>query len=1200
MQASLTAEEWQVTDKDVSITINTQTLDGEPQAAQGTLKVYRLVPPEKVIRPPLPFSMRSEYSPQNASVSRRGGGESAPDLSNINAWPLGEMVAEQAFATDASGRLEKPFKLPAGPYRAQLETSDAFGKPVTAVLPITVLDPQANRLDIKIPQLVAAPRWSVEPGDTFTALWGTGYEEGRAFIEVEHRGKMIQSYWTRPQVTQATVEQSITEELRGGFTVHVTFVRENRAYFESRRVDVPWTNKQLSLSWEHFVSKLQPGAEESWSIKIVGPQAEKAAVEMVAALYDASLDAYLPHNWATLQQFRSDYSTRQFSFENAAQQLMSVLGNFSQDYKSVTITYRSFPPEIIGYAASQFGVMRGRMARGAVPMMAPGMALGESAAMESEGRNFSFDSVAKQAAPAAAAMMDGAGMAGGMGGMAAGAPPAPPAVDLSKVSPRQNLNETAFFFPHLTADADGKVTLKFTMPEALTEWKFLGFAHDSQMRGGSLTGTAVTSKDLMVEPLAPRFVREGDVLEFTVKVTNQSAARQTGTVRLTLADARTLESVDQQLGNVTADQAFDIASKQSQSFSWRLRVPDGLGFLTYKAVGSTGRLSDGEEGYLPVLSRRILVTESLPLPIRGATTKKFDFTKLLESAGSDSLRHQSLTVQMVSNPAWYAVLALPYLMEYPYECTEQTFNRMYATALARHIANADPKIRRVFDQWKGTEALDSPLEKNQDLKAVLLEETPWVRDAQKESEARRNVGILFDANRLNDELARGLKKLVEMQEADGSWPWFPGGHPNDYITLYITTGFGRLRHLGVDVDVAAAVRSLTRLDAWIDERYREIVAHGNKDKNNLSPTIALYLYGRSFFLDDQQVAPQHKEAIDYFLQQARTFWTKLSCRQSEAHLALALKRFGDKQTPQDIMKSLKERSVTNEELGMFWRDTERSWWWYHAPIETQALMIEAFDEVVNDVESVEGCRVWLLKQKQTQDWKTTKATADAIYSLLLRGTDLLASDALVRVTVGDLLIEPKNVEAGTGFYEERFVRDEVKPAMGHIEVTKTDPGVAWGSVHWQYLEDMSKITPYEGTPLTLRKMLYVKENTETGPMLRAVSGPVSVGDELVVRVELRVDRDMEYVHLKDQRGSGVEPVNVLSRYRFQDGLAYYESTRDTASHFFIDYLPKGTYVFEYSTRVVHRGQYQTGMAEIQCMYAPEFNSHSQSIELQVQ
>jgi hypothetical protein len=302
-----------------------------------------------------------------------------------------------------------------------------------------------------------------------------------------------------------------------------------------------------------------------------------------------------------------------------------------------------------------------------------------------------------------------------------------------------------------------------------------------------------------------------------------------------------------------------------------------------------------------------------------------------------------------------------------------------------------------------------------------------------------------------------------------------------------------------------------------------------------------------------------------------------------------------------------------------------SWWWYRAPIETQALMLEAFDEVAGDTQAVEECRVWLLKQKQTQDWKTTKATADAIYGLLLRGKDILASDRLVEVTVGGKLLTPlaspalrapsppsgqragvrgrdevaPPVEAGTGFYEVRFAGPDVKPALGDITVRKLDEGVAWGSVHWQYLEDMSRVTPYEGTPLKLKKTLYTKVNTARGPELRPVKGALAVGDELVVRLELRVDRDMEYVHLKDQRGSGTEPVNVLSRYKYQDGLAYYESTRDTASHFFIDYLPKGAYVFEYSTRVQHRGAYQTGLAGIQCMYAPEFNSHSESLALMV-
>jgi uncharacterized protein YfaS (alpha-2-macroglobulin family) len=312
------------------------------------------------------------------------------------------------------------------------------------------------------------------------------------------------------------------------------------------------------------------------------------------------------------------------------------------------------------------------------------------------------------------------------------------------------------------------------------------------------------------------------------------------------------------------------------------------------------------------------------------------------------------------------------------------------------------------------------------------------------------------------------------------------------------------------------------------------------------------------------------------------------------------------------MKSIQERSVPNEEMGMFWRDTERSWWWYRAPIETQALMIEAFDEVMGDLPAVEDCRVWLLKQKQTQDWKTTKATADAVYALLLRGKDILSSEALVQVKLDGLDVTPSpgrasvpaspnksTPEPGTGFYEYHFAPADIKPKLGEITVKKVDQGVAWGNVNWQYLEDLSKVTPHEGTPLKLKKSLYIKTNSAKGPVLEPVTGPLSVGDELIVRIELSVDRDMEYMHLKDQRGSGTEPVNVLSRYKYQDGVAYYESTRDTASHFFIDYLPKGTYVFEYSTRVQLRGQYQTGVAQIQCMYAPEFNSHSQSLPLTV-
>jgi hypothetical protein len=401
----------------------------------------------------------------------------------------------------------------------------------------------------------------------------------------------------------------------------------------------------------------------------------------------------------------------------------------------------------------------------------------------------------------------------------------------------------------------------------------------------------------------------------------------------------------------------------------------------------------------------------------------------------------------------------------------------------------------------------------------MLDETPWVCEAQSETQAHRNVGPLFDGNRLDEETAQTLHALSDRQLSDGLWSWFPGGPSSEYISLFITTGFGRLRHLGVNVDVEPAVKSLAALDAGMDKHYRRIRESKEPDAYVPSPTDARYLYGRSFFLKDKPVAEQYREALEFFLRQSRKFWVEMNCLQSQAQLALALQRFGDAKTPRAIMKSIKERSVSDEELGMYWPDSGHDWWWYDAPIETQAVMIEAFGEVAHDAQAVEDCKVWLLKQKQTQDWGTTKATADAIYALLLSGDNLLGSDALVNVALGGKTIKPDKVEAGTGFYEQRFVRDEIKPAMGRITVTKTDSGVSWGGIHWQY--------------------------------------------------------------------------------HYQDGLAYYESTRDTATDFFIDYLPKGVYVFEYSTRVQLKGRYQTGIAEIQCMYAPELNSHSESLELEV-
>ncbi|MDP7442590.1 MAG: alpha-2-macroglobulin family protein, partial [Verrucomicrobiota bacterium] len=936
------------------------------------------------------------------------------------------------------------------------------------------------------------------------------------------------------------------------------------------------------MKWERFVSKLRPGQEETWTATISGPDAEKTVAEIVATLYDVSLDAFTPHHWQRqFSIYHRDYTTARFSFSNNPQGLRNLLSAWKRTTVPVpSYLYRAFPPEINRWYSNKrfnLGNTRNRlgMERNGLYYSdgAPGTPGGLAGQAEMAADTVSLVEKSKTAL--------GLGM--GAGGLAKNA--VTPQSDPAVVPVRKNLNETAFFFPHLVSSEAGEVKLSFTMPEALTEWKLMAFAHDTKTRSGFIDGKAVTSLDLMVRPNPPRFLREGDALEFTTRVINTGETARVGSVKLNLQNAETEASANALLGNTTPGQKFAIPAGESRSFSWRLTVPDGAPTLVYQVTASAGDQADGEENYLPVLSRRILVTESLPLPIRDKGTKKFRFDKLVESDKSDTLQHQSLTVQVASNPAWYAVLALPYLMEYPHECTEQTFNRLYANTLASHIAKSDPRIRRVFDLWKGTDALDSPLEKNEELKSLLLLETPWVREAKDESQARRNVGILFDKNRLDSETKRLLEQLGRAQNDDGGWPWFSGGRTSDYITLYITTGFARLRHLGVEgVPVNQAVKALGRLDNWIKKRYDRIVENKTLDSNHLDSTVALYLYCRSFYLKDRPVGQAHKKAFDYFVGQAQKHWLKAGSRQSQAHVALALHRLGDKAVPGDVIKSILEHSVTDDELGMFWRDTEHSWWWYRAPIETQAMMIEAFNEIAADKDSVRKCQVWLIKQKQTQAWKTTKATADAVYSILLGGDNLLASTKLIEVSLGGETVKPEKVEAGTGFYQHRYDRADIKSTLGQVEMTKHDPGVAWGSVHWQYLEDMAKVTPHEATPLRLAKEIYLRENTKSGRVLKPIGSDLAPGDELVVRLVLRTDRDMEFVHMNDQRSSGTEPVNVLSGYRYRDGLAYYESTRDASSHFFIDYLPKGTYVFEYPVKVFHRGRYQSGIANIQSMY----------------
>jgi hypothetical protein len=693
-----------------------------------------------------------------------------------------------------------------------------------------------------------------------------------------------------------------------------------------------------------------------------------------------------------------------------------------------------------------------------------------------------------------------------------------------------------------------------------------------------------------------------------VKVSNTSTGRLSGSVRLELADARTNDDRSGLISGLK-EQPFDLAAGESKPVVFTVKVADGTDVLRYLATGTAGKASDGEEALLPVLPRRVLVTETVPVTIRGPGERKVNLERLAASKGS-AIESQSLVVQAASNPAWYAVLALPCLMEEADESTETLFTRLYANSLARHLATSDPRIARVFEQWKGTAALESPLEKNTDLVKTLLAETPWVRDAVDEKEARARIGLLFDATRAATETQAALARLQALRSGDGGWPWFPGGRTCDSVTLGIIAGFGRLRAAGVDIDVQPALQALP----WLDGRLVEERRWAEKVKEPVLTPIGVYaLYARSFFSKDAPPQGEAAAAIEWGLGVGRKTWMKLDARRSQGQLAIALKRSGDRDAALSIVDSLKQRAVDSDVKpgaekeswqGMWWRDRHPCWWsWASAPIETQAIMIEAFDEVAGDAAAVEALKVWLLSQKRTSRWPGNRATADAVGALLGRGGDLLAAQQPVTVTLGGERVQPEKIEAGTGFFETRLVRREITPAMAAVTLEKPEAGLAWGGVHWQYLDDIANVPAVGREELAVEKKLFVKRFTKAGPELvpakDAQATTVELGDEVVVRLVVTSDRDYEFLELADHRPSLSEPVDVLSGWRFADGAGWYVAVRDTSTQMFFERLPRGTHVFEYSLRAAHRGTASSGFATIRSRYAPEFSAHSASVAVEV-
>ncbi|MDR3694177.1 alpha-2-macroglobulin family protein [Mucilaginibacter sp.] len=1244
-------------------------------------------------------------------------------------WNQAEKISETSVSTNDSTASEINLNLlknqPSGVYKVTLSAKDEKGDTTSLTQFVSVVAEKGKAL--KMDDWVIPLVTKVKPNGS--AEFSLGINKAANVLVEEYVGpKLLSSSWlVLRDGDQQKIKIGVPVTAKNDFSVQFLMVADNRAYYYYQNIKVVDTVKNLNIRFLTFRNKLQPGEKEQWKLQIKASDNSTLPAEMLADLYDASLDDIAPaqywrtdfnyepinpeyYAWSNDDFVKEDatsaYRPRYYNYDlderkyevlkmfgygyyggynsgyqNYLQQVQDlkaaaksdkmiadkyqknaalvkngydVSGRviFSRDSSAIPGVKVSIKNTNIYTISNSLGYFRIKVPKNGILLFAGKHYLKKSFITKNGGSV----TIALDFKPLRIYGMADPGQKSLKGdakedateyetvGNAAAVKFPPPVVKadmevresnkiygyssgnftsdkLSKATfksepdnslfvrkiatanpiiPRTNFNETAFFYPQLHTDEKGQILIDFTIPEALTRWKFRGFAHTQDLKTGYIENTVVTQKQLSISANTPRFLREGDTITISARLANLTAGTLKGKVQMQLFNALNMQPVSLFVNKADAEQAFEVAGNTNQAVSFKLVIPAGLDALDYKLTADAGEFTDGEENTLPVLPNRTLVTESMPMMVRPGQTRNFTFDKLV-SQSSSTLKNKTLTLEYTQNPAWYAVQALPYMMEFPYECSEQVFSRYFANSLATNLVNKMPVIKQVFDQWKMSNSgeLLSNLEKNPELKSTLLEETPWLRDAVSESEQKKRIALLFDLNKMSDELKLNLDKLQKRQLPDGSFTWFGGDLGDRYITQHIAEGVGELYHLGIGVDDVELKQISDNALKYLDDQLTadEKLRKKNKDGIWFYGDLEIHAwFTRSYFLN-KPLDKGLNAALANYLKWAAEEWKSRNVYE-QGMIALTMQRYKKADVTAQIERSLLETAQQSDDLGMCWAKNQRGYFWYESPVETQSLLIELFTEAGDNTKAVDEMKVWLLRNKQTNYWKTTKATAAACYALLLKGSNLLADTGQSLIKLGGKTLEElkpdTKTDAGTGYIKSSWVDDQIKPALGKVEIKNNSTNISWGALHWQYLENLDKITSSE-TNIKLERKYFIQKQTDAGLVLTAVDAThqPKTGDLLKVVVYLKADRDFEYVQLKDMRPAGTEPVDALSTYKYQDGLYYYQVTKDVATNFFISYLNKGNYVFEYQLRVAQPGNFSTGITGVQCMYAPEFNAHSQ-------
>lgn len=1080
----------------------------------------------------------------------------------------GTVEANKSFVPEAI------YALPSGNYRLKLSAKDTQGRECTASKNFLLFS-----LNDKRPPFVITD-WFYQDGLEFdaaspaTVYIGSSEKNVYLLYDVFAGNKRLESKRIELSDSVVSFRFPYKKEYGDGILVSMAFVKDGRLYSHNARIMKPAPEKKLQLKWTTFRDKLRPGQQEEWKLTVLYPDGSPAEAEMLATMYDASLDKIYSahkldfgvdfHYVVPLTYWNTSYMRNAYLYVDfPLKRLRAVPLEYSELIIPSTGRMEAM---VVGYGGSPRATLagalkiRGRSAANAVMNQeaVTDMVLQEEMVETSAQEKVEMGSSEELA-------------------------------ETGDIQIRENFAETAFFYPQLRTNEKGEVSISFVLPESLTRWTFMGLAHTRNVDYGKIEATATASKEFMLQPNMPRFVRVGDKANIAASLMNLSDKGVKGTVRMELFNPETEKVFYSQ------KQKFDVKGGETGHVNFTFEVSDKYAVMACRMVADGDTFSDGEQRYIPVLTDKQWVTETVPLNVNGEGAHTFSLENLFNKH-SKTASEQRLTVEFTAHPAWYAVQALPVVANPQNEDALSWATAYYAHSLAAYIVKENPRIKQVFDSWKaqgGTkETFMSNLQKNQELKNILLAETPWLTEATNEAEQKQRIATLFDLNTMNSQLAVSVEKLGELQNADGAWSWYKGMQGSRYVTTQVMEMLVRLNaltHQDADSRMQPMIqKGFEYLGKQAAEEYKSMKEAEKKGAVGIRPSEQVLRYLYICALDGK--APVDEKVNRYFIDKLSGEGKELTIY-GKALGAIILQQAGKVAEARLFMQSLMEYSVVTDEMGRYFDTPKARYSWFSYKIPTEVAAMEAIQRITKDTKAIDEMKRWLLKQKQTQTWETPIATADAVYALMATGaSDLLANTGGVEITLGKEVIRTP-ADNAIGYIKKTVSGDVMN--IKKVSVDKEGTGMGWGAVYAQYLESMDQIGE-QGNGLSVSRQLY------KGDEALNESAPLKVGDRITVRLTVKADRDMDFVQIKDDRAACMEPLQAVSGFRWGNGLGYYQATKDASTQFFIDQMRKGTYVIEYQVYVNRTGEYQAGIATVQSAYAPEFGGHTRGYRVMVE